>query len=128
MINYCRVGGGEGDDVLRDVAEHEAAACALVPAPEPRSSRPDAALPRSAEPAGGALRILHSTEHTPKCKINTTIPSAQTPVRTQHPHSEHHFQTPSSRLPELVTPLKTHYFSPHSCLLTLSVPSERFRY
>ena len=43
-------------------------------------------------------------------------------------HSEHRFPAPSSRLPDLVTPLKGHSLSSRSCPATRSAPSERFGY
>ena len=43
-------------------------------------------------------------------------------------HSEHRFPAPSSKLPDLVTPLKGHSLFPRSCPSTRSAPSERFGY
>ena len=43
-------------------------------------------------------------------------------------HSEHRFPAPSSKLPDLVTPLKGHSLSPRSCPPTRSASSERFGY
>ena len=46
-----------------------------------------------------------------------------------HPHSEHRFLAPSSKLCQiLVTPLKGHSLSPCSCPPTWSAPPERFGY
>ena len=42
------------------------------------------------------------------------------------PHSEHRFLAPSSKLPDLVTPLKGHSSSQPSWPPTRSAPSERF--
>ena len=42
-----------------------------------------------------------------------------------HPHSKHRFPAPSSKLPDLVTPLKGYSSSPRSCPATRSAPSER---